>query len=91
MAKPTDLTVVHATMALENVVGVLSRTRHRITDGDLKGAQGILVIIMDAEGLFLIDKSETLTDAECLNMVTVTMHGICKGFLRDIDDGDLSA
>lgn len=86
MAKPTDLTVVQATMALENVVGVLSRTRHRITDGDLKGAQGILVIIMDAEGLFLIDKSESLTDPECLNMVTVTGYGICRGFMRDSED-----
>ncbi len=88
MAKPTDLTVVQASMALDNVVSVLSRTRLRITDGDLKGAQGVLVIIMDSEGLFLIDKSDTLTDPECLNMTAVTMHAICKGFLRDegLDD-----
>lgn len=88
MAKTTDLTVVQASMALDNVIGVLSRVRHRITDGDLQGSQGILVIIMDADGFVAVDKSEALSDGEAMNLATVAQYAMCTKFMREegLDD-----
>jgi len=86
MAKTTDLTVVQASMALDNIIGVLGRVRHRITDGDLQGAQGVLVVVMDVDGFVAVDKSEALTESEAMNLASVTTHAMCMKFMRD--DGD---
>jgi hypothetical protein len=85
--KPTDLTVVQASMARENVTSVLSRTHKRITDGDMVGAQGVLVAVKDEYGYTVLDKSDTLTEEEALNMATVAVHAMCSRCIRD--DGGL--
>ncbi len=83
MAKTTDLTVVQASMALDNVIGVLSRTRHRITDGDLDGAQGVMVLVMDSDGFVSVDKSEALSEGEAMNMAGVAHYAMAAKFMRD--------
>jgi hypothetical protein len=84
-SKPTDLTVVTACMHLDNVVGVLARVRKRITDGDLKDARGVLVIVIDSDGATLHDQSETVDDSHALVMARLTEHRLCAQMTDDTE------
>lgn len=80
MAKPTELSEVKKQMEACAVSGVLATTYHRITAGDLVGARGVLVIVLDAEGYVSHENSETLDGWSCMNMATVTLSALCKDY-----------
>ena len=81
--KPTDFTVVHAKMKGENVTSVLSRNHERITGGDLQGAQGIVLLLMDADGFTCVDKSDALTERDAWHMICIAAHAMTGRFSRE--------
>lgn len=82
MAKTPDLTVVKAQMELEEITGVLARVRYRIAQGDLQGAQGIVVLVLDAESMMEYDTSDSLTDEAAVALAQAAAVRFAMRFIR---------
>lgn len=86
MAKPTELTEVKKQLEACAVSGVLATTYHRITAGDLVGARGVLVIVLDAEGYISHESSDTLDGCVSMCMATVTAGRIGREYETALDE-----